>query len=145
MFFHKPLRSDISSNVYLDFDTNYFSIDPGNNLTLNNDVWKKDISNNLTFTSGQIGIGITNLDTNYILDVLGNVNCSEIYRNGTLISPTLSLFLHLTGGLLSGPLTVTIISATNMSASTFSGSGASLTNLNASNITTGTLSVNGSG
>ncbi len=34
LFFQKPLRSDISSNVYLDFDTNYFSIDASNNLTL---------------------------------------------------------------------------------------------------------------
>jgi hypothetical protein len=32
-----------------------------------------------------------------------------------------------------------------MTANTFTGSGASLTNLNASNISTGTLSVNGSG
>ncbi len=40
LFFQKPLRSDISSNVYLDFDTNYFSIDAINNLTLN-DFWKK--------------------------------------------------------------------------------------------------------
>ena len=38
----------------------------------------KNISNNLTFTSGQIVIGITNPDTNYKLDVLGNVNFSEI-------------------------------------------------------------------
>jgi hypothetical protein len=36
LFFQKPLRSDISSNVYLDFDTNYFSVDASNNyLTLN--------------------------------------------------------------------------------------------------------------
>ena len=42
LFFQKPLRSDISSNVYLDFDTNYFNTDSSNNLTLNN-VWKKDI------------------------------------------------------------------------------------------------------
>jgi hypothetical protein len=27
LFFKKPLRSDISSNVYLDFDTNYFTVD----------------------------------------------------------------------------------------------------------------------
>jgi hypothetical protein len=144
LFFQKPLRSDISSNVYLDFDTNYFSIDASNNLTLNN-FWKKDISNNLYFTSGKIGIGTTTPDTNYKLDVSGNINCSEIYRNGTPISSVLSLFLPLTGGLLSGPLTGTTISATNISASTFSGSGTSLSNLNASNITTGTLSVNGSG
>ncbi len=106
---------------------------------------EKDVSNNLTFTSGKIGIGLTNPDTNYRLDVSGNINCSEIYRNGTPISSTLSLFLPLTGVLLSGPLTGTTISATNISATTFSGSGASLSNLNASNIITGILSVNGSG
>ena len=92
LFFQKPLRSDISSNVYLDFDTNYFSIDASNNLTLNN-FWKKDISNNLYFTSGKNGIGLTNPGTSYRLDVLGNINCSEIYRNGTTISSTLSIFL----------------------------------------------------
>ncbi len=53
LFFQKPLRSDISSNVYLDFDTNYFSIDEINNLTLNN-FWKKDLSNNLYFTCGKM-------------------------------------------------------------------------------------------
>jgi hypothetical protein len=144
LFFQKPLRSDISSNVYLDFDTNYFSIDASNNLTLNN-FWKKDISNNLYFTSGKIGIGLTNPDTNYKLDVLGNINCSEIYRNGTPLSSTLSLFLPLVGGQLTGGLTGTTCSMTSVSAATFSGSGASLTNLNASNITSGTISVNGSG
>jgi hypothetical protein len=144
LFFQKPLRSDISSNVYLDFDTNYFSIDASNNLTLNN-FWKKDISNNLYFTSGKIGIGLTNPDTNYKLDVLGNINCSEIYRNGTPLSSALSLFLPLVGGQLTGGLTGTTCSMTSVSAATFSGSGASLTNLNASNITSGTISVNGSG
>jgi hypothetical protein len=34
-FFQKPLRSDISNNVYLDFDISYFSIDTSINLTLN--------------------------------------------------------------------------------------------------------------
>ena len=130
LFFKKPLRSDISSNVYLDFDTNYFSIDSSNNLTLNN-LWKKDISNNLYFTSGKVGIGLTNPGANYSLDVLNNINCAEIYRNGTPISSTLSLFLPLTGGILTGTLTGTTISATNMTASLFSGSGASLTNINA--------------
>ena len=71
---------------------------------------EKDISNNLTFTSGKIGIGTTNPGINYNLDVLGNISCSEIYRNGIPISSTLSLFLPLTGGLLSGPLTGTTIS-----------------------------------
>ncbi len=27
LFFQKPLRCDISNNIYLDFDTNYFRID----------------------------------------------------------------------------------------------------------------------
>ncbi len=58
------MRSDISSNVYLDFDIHYFSIDASDNLTLN-DFWKKDLRNNLYFTSGKIGIGLTNPDTNY--------------------------------------------------------------------------------
>jgi hypothetical protein len=35
LFFQKPLKSDISSNVYLDFDINYFSIDERNNFILN--------------------------------------------------------------------------------------------------------------
>ena len=133
LFFQKPLRSDISSNVYLDFDTNYFSVDSSNNLTLNN-LWKKDISNNLYFTSGKIGIGLTNPGTNYNLDVLGNINCSEIYRNGTPISSELSLFLPLTGGTLTGVLSGTTISATNFSGSTFSGSGTGITNLDNNNI-----------
>ena len=92
LFFQKPLRYDISSNVYLDFDTNYFSVDASNNLTLNTNYWKKDISNNLYTTSGKVGIGLTNPGTNYKLDVLGNINCGEIYRNGTPISSTLSSF-----------------------------------------------------
>ncbi len=49
----------MSSNVYLDYDTNYFTVDTSNNLTLNTDFWEKDISNNLYFTSGKIGIGTT--------------------------------------------------------------------------------------
>ena len=55
--------------------------------------WKKDISNNLSFTSGKIGIGVTSPGANYSLDVLNNINCAEIYRNGTPLSSTLSLFL----------------------------------------------------
>ena len=91
LFFQKPLRSDISNNVYLDFDTNYFSVDASNNfLTLNTNYWKKDISNNLYTTSGKVGIGLTNPGTNYKLDVLGYINCADIYRNGTPISSTLS-------------------------------------------------------
>ena len=88
LIFQKPLRSDISNNVYLDFDTNYFSVDASNNLTLNTNYWKKDVSNNLYTTSGKVGIGLTNPGTNYKLDVFGNINCSEIYRNGTPISST---------------------------------------------------------
>jgi hypothetical protein len=103
LFFRKPLRSDISSNICLDFDTNYFSIDASDNLTLN-DFWKKDVSNNLVFTSGKIGIGLTNPDTNFKLDVLENRNCSEIYRNGTPLSSTLSIFLPLSRGSLTGTL-----------------------------------------
>ena len=141
LFFQKPLRSDISNNVYLDIDTNYFSVDASNNLTLNTNYWIKDISNNLYTTSGKIGIGLTNPGTNYKLDVLGNINCAEIYRNGTPISSTLSTFLPLAGGSLSGGLTGTTLSMTSVSASTFSGSGASLTNLNVNNAATGTLSI----
>ncbi len=102
LFFQKPLRCDISNNIYLDFDTNYFSIDASNNLTLNNEFWRKDISNNTYFVSGKVRIGLTNPACNYILDVSGNINCSEIYRNGTSISSTLSLFLPLTVGSLIG-------------------------------------------
>ncbi len=95
------MRSNISSNVYLDFDTSYFKVDTSNNLTLNG-FWKRDVSNNLTFTSGKIGIGVTSPGANYDLDVLNNINCAEIYRNGTPISSTLSLFLLLVGGQLTG-------------------------------------------
>jgi hypothetical protein len=99
LFFQKPLRSDISSNVYLDFDTNYFKVDASSNkLSLSDSFFQKDVSNNIYLTSGKVGIGLTNPGTNYKLDVLGNINCGEIYRNGTPISSTLSLFLPLTGG-----------------------------------------------
>jgi hypothetical protein len=67
------------------------------------------------FVSGK-GIGLTNPASNYIGDVSGNINCNEIYRKGTSISSTLSLFLPLTGGALSGPLSGTTISATYMTA-----------------------------
>ena len=59
---------------------------------------KKDISNNLYFTSGEIGIGITR--PMYDLDVSNNINCFEIYRNGTPLSSILSLFFSLTCGIL---------------------------------------------
>ena len=146
LFFQKPLRSDISSNVYLDFDTNYFKVDTSSNkLSLSDTFFKKDVSNNIYITSGKIGIGLTNPGTSYKLDVLGNINCSEIYRNGTTLSSTLSLFLPLVGGQLTGGLTGTTCSMTSVSAATFSGSGASLTNLNVSNSTTGTLSISRGG
>ncbi len=73
------MRSDISSNIYLDINTNYFSIDASNNLTWNNDFWKKDVSNNTYFVSGKVGLGLTNPASNYILDVSGNINCNDIY------------------------------------------------------------------
>ena len=65
----------------------------------------------------------------YDLDVLNNINCFEIYRNGTPLSSVLSLFLPLTGGILTGNLKGTTISATNVSASTFAGSGENIFNL----------------
>jgi hypothetical protein len=37
----------------------------------------------LYFNSGKIGIGVTTPGANYALDVLTNINCAEIYRNGT--------------------------------------------------------------
>ena len=87
LFFQKPLRSDISSNVYLDFDTNYFKVDTSSNkLSLSDSFSQKDVSNNIYLTSGKVGIGLTNPGTNYKLDVLENMNCGEIYRNGTPIS-----------------------------------------------------------
>ena len=90
-------------------------------------------------------IGTTTPSTNYKLDVSGNINCSEIYRNGTPLSSALSLFLPLVGGQLTGGLTGTTCSMSSVSASTFSGSGAALTSLNASNITSGTLSISQGG
>ena len=60
----------------------------------------------------------------YDLDVSNNINCFEIYRNGTPLSSVLSLFLPLTGGMLTGNLTGTTISATELS-----GSGPNISNL----------------
>jgi hypothetical protein len=51
ILWQKPLRTDISNNVYLDFNPNYFSVDTSNNLTLNSTFWAKDVSNKLYFTS----------------------------------------------------------------------------------------------
>ena len=82
---------------------------------------KKDISNNLYYTSEKIGIGVTK--PNYDLDILININCFEIYRNETPLSSVLSLFLPLTGGILTGNLTGTTISAISGLATELSGSG----------------------
>jgi hypothetical protein len=71
------------------------------------------------FTSRKITIGVTISSTNYALDVLNNISCNEIYRNGMPISSTLSLFLPVTGGTLTGVLSGTTISATNMTAFLF--------------------------
>ena len=91
IFWHAPFNYNLVNNhVYFNYDTNYFSRDASNNLTFNG-FWGKDISNNLYFTSGKIGIGITS--PNYDLDGLNNINCYEKYRNGTPLSSTLSLFL----------------------------------------------------
>ncbi len=139
------MRSDISSNVNSDFNPNYFTFDSSNNLTLNNNFWRKDISNNTYIVFGKVGIGLTNPGSNIILDVSGNINCNEIHSNGTSISSTLSNFLTLNGGALSGALSGTTISATYMSANTFTGSRAELTNLNVSNATTGILSISRGG
>ena len=55
IFWHAPFNYNVVNNhVYLNYDTNYFSIDASDNLTFN-DFWKKDISNNLYYTSGKIG------------------------------------------------------------------------------------------
>ena len=78
IFWHAPFNYNVVNNhVYLNYDTNYFSIDASDNLTFN-DFWKKDVSNNLYYTSGKIGIGVTK--PNYDLDVLNNINCFEIYK-----------------------------------------------------------------
>ena len=58
----------------------------------------------------------------------------EVYSNGTILSSILSVFLPQSGGSLTGILTVTSCSMTSVSASTFSGDGSALTNLNISNI-----------
>ena len=136
-----PLYYDSSDNAFFKYDVKYFELDVSNNLTFNNIFWKKDISNNLFYTGGKVGIGLTN--PNYPLEISGNLNLNagEIYRSGVSLSSTLSNFLPLTGGILQGNLTGTTISATNFSGSTFSGSGDSLTNLNASNVSSGTLAI----
>jgi hypothetical protein len=70
-----------------------------NNLTLNNNFWRKGKKVTIYFISEKVGIGITN--PNYALGVSNNIDCNDIYRNGTRTSSTLSLFLPLSGGLLS--------------------------------------------
>ena len=130
IFWHAPLNYFVNNHVYLNYDTNYFSIDASDNLTFN-DFWKKDVSNNLFYTSGKIGIGVTK--PNYDLDVLNNINCFEIYRNGTPLSSVLSLFLPLTGGILTGNLTGTTISASHVSATKLAGFGENISNLDNNN------------
>ena len=93
---------------------------------------EKDVSNNLNYTSGKIGTGVTK--PNYDLDVLNNINCFEIYRNGTPLSSVLSLFLPLTGGILTGNLTGTTIAASHVSTTKLSGSGENISNLDYNNI-----------
>ena len=65
----------------------------------------------------------------YDLDVSNNINCFEIYRNGTSLSSVLSLFLPLTDGILTGNSTGTTISATELT-----GSGPHISNLDYNNI-----------
>ena len=90
---------------------------------------EKDVSNNLYYTSGKIGIGVTK--PNYDLN---NINCFEINRNGTPLSSVLSLFLPLTGGILTGNLTGTTIAASYVSATNLAGSGTNISNLDYNNI-----------
>jgi hypothetical protein len=98
------------------------------NLALTNLNASNITSGTLSISQG--GIGTTTLSANQLL--IGN-------------AATLSSFLPLTGGLLSGNLTGTSCSMTSVSANTFSGSGAALTNLNVSNATSGTLSISRGG
>jgi len=87
LFFQKPLRSDISSNVYLDFDTNYFSTDASNNLTLNTNFWKKDISNNnISLSYNKVGINTTTPQG--ALEVVGYNNTYRIKFGTTLSTGT---------------------------------------------------------
>jgi hypothetical protein len=139
IIWQKPLRTDISNNVYLDYDTNYFTVDTSNNFTLKN-YWKRDVSDNLYYNLTKVGIGLSN--PNYPLEVAGNININacDLYRSGVPLSSTLSNFLPLSGGIMTGNLTGTTISATNLS-----GNGSGITALNASNIASGTLSVSRGG
>ncbi len=53
------------------------------------------MSNIIYFTSGKVGIGLTNPGTNYRLDqfrCFRKYNCTELYKNGAYLSSTLSLF-----------------------------------------------------
>jgi hypothetical protein len=89
-------NTDISNNVYLNYDTNSFKAETSNNLSLSDTFWeKKDVIHNLFFNSGKIGIqvGVRSPGANYALDVLTNINCAEICRNGTPICSTLSIVL----------------------------------------------------
>ena len=135
IFWQHPLRIDISNNAYFDYDTNYFTIDTSNNLTLKN-YWKRDVSNNLYYNSSKVGIGLS-LPT-YPLEVAGNmnINAGDLYRSGVSLSSTLSNFLPTSGGTLTGTLTGTTISSTNITATNLAGSGSGITNLDYNNIAT---------
>lgn len=75
-------------------------------------------------TSGSIGIGTATPSSSYKLDVNGNINCTEIYRSGTSLATTLETKQD------------TLTAGTSLL-----GIGTSITALNATNITSGTLST----
>jgi hypothetical protein len=83
LFFQKPLSTDISSKVYLNYDTNYFSVDASNNLTLNTNFWKKDISNNISLSYNKVGINTTTPQG--ALEVVWYINTYRI-KFGTILS-----------------------------------------------------------
>ncbi|MEY3415611.1 MAG: hypothetical protein RLZZ418_856, partial [Pseudomonadota bacterium] len=75
-------------------------------------------------TGGGVGIGTATPSSSYKLDVNGNINCTEIYRSGISLTTTL------------GTKQNTLIATTDLL-----GVGTSITALNATNITSGTLST----
>ena len=75
-------------------------------------------------TGGSVGIGTATPSSSYKLDVNGNINCAEIYRSGTSLATTL------------GTKQDTLTAGTSLL-----GIGTSITALNATNITSGTLST----
>ncbi len=124
-----------NDTLYLKYH-NSLSLDTSGNIKVTNPSQWTTTSGTLIYFNNTIGIGLNNPNTSYKLDVLGNINCQEIYRSGVPITSTLSLFLPLTGGLLTG-----ILTGTNINANYFSGNGQNISNINASNITSGTLSI----